>query len=468
MLAQPNWDGWLSPLTSGTAPSESIVEIVRGVREALCAQQAILLLPEPSGRWVDFACVVGEQADEIQGLRVRPEETLLEPVLVERIAWHSVHPSPETRRLAPDLPNESLQSVFGVPLPSIPTSALVAVNPAESHSETVFSVLQQVAPTLAVLVHLQSVRVQLQQRERALKWLRNLPSRLGGEISLPKVMEATERLLRKVSPLGGGLWLYDDDHTRLLCSVQHGALSLPEQIDPTTLPNGWKTQSSDWHHEAHRFRLYPLSLGERTLGLIALAVSDESEPIDWVEPLTSPLALLIAHALLYEQVARKAQTMTALYELSLQMGEVNTLSEALELITQSARAVIPHDYCVIYLPTRYRGDFLAPERVSPPSEVLMRHAPHAQYSLPGWVYAFNAPISAPDLANHPQNLKDPLPSGFSSALAVPIQVAERTLGTLLLLTVQPREFNLYEVELLFTLANTGALRLNSLLQTVRA
>ncbi|MDW8107376.1 MAG: hypothetical protein RMK45_07850, partial [Armatimonadota bacterium] len=73
-----------------------------------------------------------------------------------------------------------------------------------------------------------------------------------------------------------------------------------------------------------------------------------------------------------------------------------------------------------------------------------------------------APIATPELAQHPQNLKEPLPGNFASALAVPLQVAERTLGVVLLLTVAPREFTLSEVELLFTLANTGALRLHTL------
>ncbi|MFQ3610698.1 MAG: GAF domain-containing protein, partial [Fimbriimonadales bacterium] len=401
-------------------------------------------------------------------LRVRPDETLVEPVLIERVPWHSVATTFEGRPLAPEIPVDSLQSIFAVPLPGVQMGALAVLNPSETAPEAVFAVLQQVAPTLGVLVTLQATQIQLQQRERALKWLRNLPTRLGDEICLPKVMEATERLLRKVSSVGGGLWLYDDDRTRLLCSVQYGTPQLPEQIDPSTLPSDWKASPVDISHDGRLFRLYPLNLAERTLGFIALAVVDDADAMDWVEPLTSPLALLLAHAWLYEQVARKAQNMTALYELSLKMGEVNTLREALHLLTETARAVVPHDYCVIYLPTRYRADFLTPELVSPPQEVLMRHAPHAQYSLPGWVYAFNAPIAAHDLANHPQNLKDPLPSGFSSALAVPIQVAERSLGVLLLLTVEPREFNLSEVELLFTLANTGALRLNSLLQTTRA
>ncbi|MFQ3612045.1 MAG: hypothetical protein SNJ72_11190, partial [Fimbriimonadales bacterium] len=271
MLAQPNWDGVLSPLASGTAPSESISALLNWVREALRAQQTLLLLPEPSGLWVDFAYVSGENAEEIQGLRVRPDETLVEPVLIERMPWHSVATTFEGRSLAPEIPADALQSIFAVPLPGVQMGALAVLNPSETAPEAVFAVLQQVAPTLGVLVTLQATQIQLQQRERALKWLRNLPTRLGDEICLPKVMEATERLLRKVSSVGGGLWLYDEDRTRLLCSVQYGTPRLPEQVDPSALPSDWKASPVDISHDGRLFRLYPLNLAERTLGFIALA-----------------------------------------------------------------------------------------------------------------------------------------------------------------------------------------------------
>jgi GAF domain-containing protein len=177
------------------------------------------------------------------------------------------------------------------------------------------------------------------------------------------------------------------------------------------------------------------------------------------------IALTLSNALLYEQTAQRAQHMAKLYDLSLQLGETQSLREVLRLLCRTAHELIPHDYTVVYLPSRREPNRLTPVYVEPLSETLLAHSPDAQYSLPGWVYAFNAPIAAPDLEQHPQNLKEPLPGGFASALAAPLQVAERTLGTILLLTTTPREFTLSEVELLFTLANTGALRLHTLERT---
>jgi GAF domain-containing protein len=121
---------------------------------------------------------------------------------------------------------------------------------------------------------------------------------------------------------------------------------------------------------------------------------------------------------------------------------------------------VPADRCVIYFADEEAARLL-PAGVSPADELLLHHSPSVPYSLPGWVYAFNAPLAAPDLPNHPQNRKEPLPGMFQSALTVPIQVAEQPLGVLMLLTLQPREFMLAEVEALFMLANFGAMRLQA-------
>ncbi|MCS7066992.1 MAG: GAF domain-containing protein, partial [Fimbriimonadales bacterium] len=181
--------------------------------------------------------------------------------------------------------------------------------------------------------------------------------------------------------------------------------------------------------------------------------------------LAGHIALLIGHALLHEQLACRAQHLTTLYEFSLKLSEVCTLQEWLALLAEDALRLVPADHCVIYFGPRAsisEPARLQPVCVKPPDDTLLTHYPDAQYSLPGWVYAFNAPLAAPDLAHHPQNRKEPLPGAYQSALAVPLQAAEQAFGVILLLTKTPREFTLAEVEALFMLANFGALRLQAL------
>ncbi|MFN3690411.1 MAG: GAF domain-containing protein, partial [Fimbriimonadales bacterium] len=258
-------------------------------------------------------------------------------------------------------------------------------------------------------------------------------------------------------------WLYDESRRALLQAMHYGASPLPARIELETLPAGWTRAPVEVVWADRRHRLYPLMLTEQPLGLLALALpADAPDTLEWIPPLLGHIALTLSNALLYEQTAQRAQHMAMLYDLSLQLGETHSLRAVLSLLCRTAHELIPHDYTVIYLPSRREPDRLTPVYVEPLSETLLNHSPDAQYSLPGWVYAFNAPLAAPDLEHHPQNLKEPLPGGFASALAVPLQVAERTLGAMMLLSETPREFTLSEVELLFTLANTGALRLHAL------
>ncbi|GIV04499.1 MAG: hypothetical protein KatS3mg016_0074 [Fimbriimonadales bacterium] len=453
---QPAWGVWLAGLEQGAPPGEAIENALRWLVEQTQSQRGILLLPDPRGEQVEFAYVVGERATELHGFRLRSQDTILEPTLLHREVW-------EYHAQTHQEPLGAIMTGLAVPLPTLPLSALVLLNRPEPYAPSHRALLAQFATPLELLARLNHARQQLEQRERALKWLGRLPNRLGSELSLQRALEAVESLMRKAAPEGGGVWLYDENHQVLLQALQYGASPLPARIDIATLPPEWKTVVTEQHWAGRPYRVYALTLNEQPLGLLALAIpADTPDAFDWISPLLGHIALILSNALLFEQTAQRAQHMAKLYDLSLQLGETHSLREVLSLLCRTAHELIPHDYTVIYLPSRREPDRLTPAYVEPHSETLLSHTPDAQYSLPGWVYAFNAPIAAPDLPQHPQNLKEPLPGGYASALAVPLQVAERTLGVMTLLTATPREFTLSEVELLFTLANTGALRLHTL------
>ncbi|MCX7992069.1 MAG: GAF domain-containing protein [Fimbriimonadales bacterium] len=455
-MEQPEWGAWLAGLEHGASPGEAIENALRWLVERTEAQQGILLLPSPGGEQVEFAYVVGDRADELRGFRLRPEDTVLEPTLLHRRVW-------EYHAATHQEPIGAITTGLAVPLPALPLSAIVLINRPASFEPAHTALMMAAATPLELLIRLSRTQQQLEQRERALKWLGRLPTRLGSELSLQRALEAVESLMRKATPEGGGIWLYDENRREFLQATQYGALPLPTQIALETLPAGWTNAPTELIWDGRPHRLYALTLTEQPLGLLALALpADAHDALDWIPPLLGHVALILSNALLYEQTARRAQHMTRLYDLSLQLGETHSLREVLSLLCRAAHELIPHDYTVIYLPSRREPDRLAPVYVEPLSDLLLHHSPDAQYSLPGWVYAFNAPIAAPDLPQHPQNLKEPLPGGFASALAVPLQVAERTLGVMVLLSETPREFTLSEVELLFTLANTGALRLHAL------
>jgi hypothetical protein len=455
-MGQPAWGVWLSCLEQGAPPEEVIERALHWLLEATAARLAILFLPESQGEQVEFAYVAGAHADELRGFRLRPHDALIAPALLQRTIWQY---HAETYQD----PIGTIATGIAVPLPSLPVSALALLNRDAPFEDAHLALLMHLVPTLELLVRLQCTQTHLEQRERALRWLSRLPKRLGADLSLQHALETIESLMRKVAPEGGGVWLYDENRRTLLLATQYGAQSLPEQIALDMLPSEWAHTPLETVWSARRYRAYPLTLAEQPLGWLALALpADAPDTLEWLPPLLGHISLTLSHALLYEQTAQRAHHMAKLYDLSLQLGETRSLREVLRLLCQTTHELIPHEHTVVYLPSRREPERLMPIYVEPPAEVLRTHYPDAQYSLPGWVFAFNAPIAAPDLPQHPQNLKEPLPGGFASALAAPLQVAERTLGTILLLTTAPREFTLSEVELLFTLANTGALRLHTL------
>jgi len=462
------WESWLRPLQTGADPLGLLKGALEWLRKRAAARTALLILPASGG--VDFALVSGQGEEELHGLRLRPEETVLDDLLQKRLPWcfyNEGEHEPHSRGLRRGF--RGLHSGIGVPLPGLAGAALVLVNrrSPEPFTESDEALLIQIAPLFTLGLHLYQLRRTLERHELEREWLQRLPEQLGEEFSLQRVLEAVEPLLRAVAPLAGGIWLYNEDKTRLLCILHYGLPLLAEELDPATLPPDWQSRPTTLQGDQElEIEWFPLTLAGRTLGLLAFGTRAEPSTLflpdsssrmpspGWLEP----IALLVGHAMLYEQLARRAQHMTILYEVSLKLGEVRTVAEWLTLLTESALRLVPADRCVLYFADE-ESTRLLPAGVSPADELLLNHRPHVPYSLPGWVYAFNAPLAASDLPNHPQNQKEPLPGMFQSALTVPLQVAEQPLGVLMLLTLQPREFMLAEVEALFMLANFGAMRL---------
>ncbi len=463
-LGHPDWEVWLADLHDGEPPARIIEKLLGWAIHQTHAQLGFVLLPDPTGWWTDFAYVQGQGSDQLQGLRLRPEETLLDPTLTQGIPWR-YHQSqlPVSERISLQKSGEGVASGLAVPLPGITGSAVGLLNFPDGRDASLLNLLQTLAPVLSLLVLLERSQTEQTRSAQVLRWLADLSQLLGDEFSLQHSLQAIGTLLRRLAPLGGGIWLYDENRTTLVCAHHYGIRSLPDTIPPDQLPANWQREPSELLLHERRYRLYPLRGRERVWGFIGIALPIEDPALtDYVPTLMGQFAMLIAHAMLYELTARRAQHMTTLFQLSLKLGETKTLPEVLNLMGLTAREIVPHDIAVVYLPDPPSEESLMPILVMPECAELWNHFPKVPHSLPGWVYAFNAPLVASNLAQDPHNQKAPLPGKFASALAVPLQVAERPLGVLMLLTETQRDFTLLEVELLFTLANAGALRLHTL------
>ncbi|GIV09127.1 MAG: hypothetical protein KatS3mg019_1218 [Fimbriimonadales bacterium] len=196
-MEQPAWGVWLAGLER-SAPGEAIENALRWLVERTQSRQGILLLPDPRGEQVEFAYVAGERATELRGFRVRPQDTILEPTLLRREFW-------EYHAQTHQEPIGAITTGLAAPLPTLPLSAVALLNRPEPYESSHRALLTQFATPLELFARLSRALQQLEQRERALKWLGRLPQRLGSELSVQRALEAVESLMRKAAPEGGGV-----------------------------------------------------------------------------------------------------------------------------------------------------------------------------------------------------------------------------------------------------------------------
>jgi hypothetical protein len=192
----------------------------------------------------------------------------LEPTLLHREVW-------EYHAQTHQEPLGAITTGLAVPLPTLPLSAVALLNRPEPYESSHRALLTQFATPLELLARLNRARQQLEQRERALKWLGRLPNRLGSELSLQRALEAVESLMRKAAPEGGGVWLYNENHQVLLQALQYGASPLPARIDIATLPSEWKKEPLPGGYASAL--AVPLQVAERTLGVMTLLTETPHE-----------------------------------------------------------------------------------------------------------------------------------------------------------------------------------------------
>jgi len=465
---------WLQRLQEGEDAWTLVQDVVESARRRTHAQTALLLLPDPGQQYVDFAVVNGRGEDDFLGLRLRVEETVLEEPLLHGTEWHFFSPQEQTddfRGVRKGV--NGLRSGLAVPLPGVPYAALVAVNhkDGDAFDEKASKTLRKLAVHLPWLLHIGHLQRQMEQSERERHWVENVPHRIGFELSLQAVLGNAVSVLREIEGFCGGVWLANEEGTRLYRAQQYGLETMPAELEMEIESSAQKDLEAEWcewiqretQPPLHSVLAVSLRTSERILGFLMIGSPKANAYGERVRRLLSAIAsqvgLAVAHALLYEQVARRARNATALYELSVHLGSAASVQECLTLISKTARRLIPSDTIAIYLAEPENANGLLPVHTQPENEALLNYKPQAAQGLPGWVYAFNAPLAVSDLDTNPHNLKDPLPGRFRSALAVPLQIADEAFGVILVLSMDQRFYTLSEVELLFTISNTGALTL---------
>ncbi len=164
--------------------------------------------------------------------------------------------------------------------------------------------------------------------------------------------------------------------------------------------------------------------------------------------------IAIENALLYEDARRQAEETSALYSLSNLLGSsLNTVRNLNSTVLRVRDLFRCDGVCAFVLadqdPHLYCAAQVGMNTPFDPGEKVT-----ADHGLIGWVYEWQTPQAVADVVADARNSSFPLNHrGAVSALLVPLQMGEVTLGVLGVTSRQRRHFTVAEMELLYTIAN---------------
>jgi PAS domain S-box-containing protein len=210
----------------------------------------------------------------------------------------------------------------------------------------------------------------------------------------------------------------------------------------------------------------PLVSKERVIGSLSLgrlrAQPFATLDLAVLEPVTRHIAIALDNARLIEAVRRRSHEFESLLEIGRGILERLDLAELLPLVTRSVNEVMATQHCMLML---RKGDSLevaAQEGLEP--EVLghLRRLRLGQ-SLTGWVAREGRPLAISELQDDPRaEFKDVAHRhGYRSYMGVPLRRGAETLGTLEVVTKEPRRFSPEEQELMAAFAAQAAVALEN-------
>ena len=164
-----------------------------------------------------------------------------------------------------------------------------------------------------------------------------------------------------------------------------------------------------------------------------------------------------------DSIAAARQEVRLLFELTRELGSSLSLDETLSVVGARLRRLIPYDAIAVYV---QRGDFLVPEYVNGEDFRLFSslNIPVGQ-GLSGWVAGMDKPILNGDPSVECGFLKDP--SKFSvmrSALSVPLEGLNGTVGVLTLYRLEKDSFSRDNLRILLAISSKVSLSIENALR----
>ena len=180
-----------------------------------------------------------------------------------------------------------------------------------------------------------------------------------------------------------------------------------------------------------------------------------------LEPIARHVAIALDNARLIEAVQRRGREFQSLLEIGRGILERLELPELLPLVTRSVNELMGTHYCILLLRSGDELEVGAQEGLEP-EVVQSLQGIRVGESLSGWVAQHAEPLALVEMIEDPRLLyrEQVERFGYRSYLCVPLRRGMEVLGTLEVVTKQPRRFRLEDQQLMSAFAEQAAVAID--------
>jgi len=218
-------------------------------------------------------------------------------------------------------------------------------------------------------------------------------------------------------------------------------------------------------HGATELIVVPIALESdhgAVLEILMPRVSDDGDTLDTVRALADEIALALDNAYFYERAVARAANLETMFRISQVVGSSLQINVVLNRVLDVVQKILEADAVALLM--------FDPRKATLTTEMARGHVPssllHLEIApgedLPGHVFQTGEPATVHDLHAGMQGLAGAVASKeLRSLIAVPLLARSRSIGVLMVFSVQPGAFSAEDMGVLQTFAAQAALALDT-------